>query len=185
MIERREKEEQDRKVKVIDKRRVGMDEKARSVEPSVKPSYVEQLEAKVVRMEAALQEKLAELEAEAARSRERVARDLEKRFEDRCEALFLDVLVIMDNVEAAAEMASEDERTREGLELLSKSLEAFLDKNGLSKISPKGELFDPNLMEAVQVAPGEKNRVLKVYQCGYMRGDRLLKPAKVVVGGGA
>ena len=111
-------------------------------------------------------------------------KDLEKRFSDKLDTLLLDVLEILENVERAAGLASSDKKTREGLELLSQSLANFLRKNDIAKVSPEGEEFDPNRMEALQVAPGPKGKVIRVYQCGYLKGDKLLKPAKVVVGGG-
>lgn len=184
MTDRKENGEQRKKLKVIDKRRAGRDVDAPSVEPSLKPSYVEQLESKIARMESALGEKVAELEEEARRSRERVARDLEKRFEDRSDALILDVLEMIEAVDRAAEAASGDPKTREGLELLSRSLEKFLEKNGLQKIFALGEEFDPNTMEALSVVEGPKGKVVRIFREGYFRGGKLLRPARVVVGRG-
>ena len=184
MIENMENEKKNRKVKVIDRRSVGLNDDAPSEEPSLKPSYVEQLESKVSRMETALRSKMEELEDEAARSRERVARDAEKRFEEKADALLLDVLDILETVERAAKLVSQDPTTREGFELLRQSLERFLEKNGLEKISALGEDFDPNMMEALSMAPGPRGKVVEIFQNGYFRGDKLLKPARVVVGSG-
>lgn len=184
MIESMDNEKKNRKVKVIDRRRVGVSDNAPSEEPSIKPSYVQQLESKVERMEAALRSRIEELEEEAARSRERVARDAEKRFEEKSEQLFLDVLDILETVGRAAKLASSDPKTREGFELLSQSLESFLEKHGLEKISALGEDFDPNIMEALSMAPGPRGKVVELFQNGYRKGDKLLKPARVVVGSG-
>ena len=135
-------------------------------------------------MEAALRSRIEELEEEAAKSRERVARDAEKRFEEKAEALLLDVLDILEAVGRAAKLASSDAKTREGFELLSQSLESFLEKNGLEKISALGEDFDPNIMEALSMAPGPKGKVVELFQNGYRKGNKLLTPARVVVGSG-
>jgi molecular chaperone GrpE len=184
MTDKNENEKHAKKLKVVDKRRAGRDVNAPSEEPSLKPSFVRDLESKVARMEIALQEKVEEIEKEAERSRERVKKDLEMRYEDKNEAVLLDVLEILENVERAAELSSSDPKIREGFKLLSQSCERFLEKNGLTKISPVDEDFDPNFMEALQVAKGPKGRVIKVYQNGYMKGGKLLKAAKVIVGGG-
>lgn len=184
MIENMDSEKKNRKVKVVDRRRVGINDNAPSEEPSIKPSYVVQLESKVARMEESLRLKIGELEEEAARSRERVARDAEKRFEEKADALVLDVLDILDTVERAEKLASSDPKTREGFELLSKALEKFLEKNGFERISVLGEDFDPNIMEAVSMAPGLKGKVVELFQNGYRKGDKLLKPARVIVGSG-
>lgn len=184
MIDKNGNGEQKKILKVIDRRRAGRDKDAPSVEPSLKPSFVEQLEAKVARMETALGDKMAELEEEARKSRERVERDLEKRSEQKIDGLMLDVLEIIEAVDRAAEAASADKGTREGLELLSRSLGKFLEKNGISKIIALGEDFDPNTMEAISVDSGQKGKVVRIFREGYFKGDKLLKPSRVVVGKG-
>ncbi len=171
-------------IKVVDKRRVGKDKNAVSVEPNLKPTYVEQLENKVAKMESALKNKIAEIEEESRKSRQRVERDLEKRFEEKLEKLIYDVLELSSAVEKAIELSSEDEKVKEGLKLISKGYLKFLEKLGVEVLNPLNEEFDPNLMEAIQTQKGEKNRVLAVYQKGYKKGDRIIKAPKVVVGSG-
>ncbi len=171
-------------IKVIDKRRVGKDKNVASIEPNLKPSYVEQLENKVTRMESALKNKIAELEEESIRSRQRVEKDLEKRFEEKFEKLISEVLELSSAIEKAIELSSEDEKVKEGLELISKGYLKFLEKLGVEVLNPINEEFDPNVMEAIQTQKGEKNRVLSVYQKGYKKGDKILKAPKVVVGSG-
>lgn len=178
------KEVKERKLKVIDKRRVGKSECVEVEEPNLKPTYVQQLEEKVKRMEIALKNKIEELEEEAKRSRERVAKDLEKRYEERFEKLLLDLFVIFESLDKAIELSSKDEKVKEGLTLIKDSLDKFLENQGVEKIEPINEDFDPILMEAIQLADGEKDKVVGVLQNGYKKGERVLKPAKVVVGKG-
>lgn len=184
MVEKVQTEEKEKQLKVVDKRRIGRDKNAPSIEPNLKPTYVEQLEKKVEKMEILLKNKIAELEEESRKSRERVQRDLEKRFDEKLEKILLDLIDFMPSIENAIEVSSNDKRIKEGLEILYNSYNKFLEKQGLLPINPIGEDFDPNFMEAVQTAKGEKDKVIMVFQKGFKRGDKILKPPKVVVGNG-
>ena len=60
---------------------------------------------------------------------------------------------------------------------------AFLSKN-VDELNPKGEKFDPNLYEAVDVVRDETlqdEEIVSVEQTGFVMGDRILRPARVVV----
>jgi len=174
----------EKKLKIVDKRRVGRDENAAASEPNLMPTYIQQLEKKVERMEAALKDKVAELEEEAARSRERVRGDLEKRFEERFDNFLCEVLDLIESLDKAVEIAPADKKTGEGLSLVASGLARFLEKQGVSVLDPQGGQFDPNHMEALQTAAGEKNKVMQVCRKGYMKSGKVLKPAKVIVGAG-
>jgi len=167
---------------VVDRRRVGRG--GASVEPSTKPSFVEELEGKVTRMEAAFQEKVALLEAETGRSRQRLLGDLEKRFADREEALLLDVLELLDDLSRASALTAESPAVQQGLDLVGQRAARFLEKHGCQRFSPLGEPFDPVSMEAVQLLPGERDTVVAVSLPGVRRGEKLLRPARVAVGAG-
>ena len=177
-------ENREKQLKIVDKRRVGRDRDAAAVEPDLKPTYIRQLEKKVEKMEGAINNKLSELEEEAARSRERVRGDLEKRFEEKFDGLLCDVLDLLEGIDKAVEMSPGDEKTVQGLNLVSSGLARFLEKHGVKLLDPKGDQFDPNLMEALQLAPGEKNKVVQVCRKGFIRGGKVLKAAKVIVGAG-
>lgn len=177
-------EKKEKHLKIVDKRRVGKSENAYAEEPNLKPTYVQQLEQKVDRMEIALKQKIAELEEEGNKSRERISKDLEKRFEEKVDKIIYDLFDIFESIEKAVELSSEDQKTKEGLEIIKNSLEKFLEKNNVEKIDPIGEDFDPNEMEALQIAEGEKNKVISVFQKGYKRNGKVLKAAKVSVGAG-
>ena len=169
-------------VSVVDRRRVGKSGKAAAVEPNLKPSYVQELEERVDRAEAALRRRIEELDEESRRSRERIRADLELRFAQRERDLLLEVLPMLDDLDRAAALASESPAIAEGLALVSARTNAFLKKHGCEQFVPEGEPFDPNSMDAVAVLEGPANQVVKVFQCGYVRGGELLRPARVAVG---
>ena len=72
----------------------------------------------------------------------------------------------------------------EGVELTERELLKALEKSGVTKFSPQGEKFDPNLHQAMyemETTEGPPGYVAQVIQAGYMIGDRVLRPAMVAV----
>ena len=104
-----------------------------------------------------------------------------------------DVLAVADNMHRALGTIGPELRAQgdaqvtaliEGVELTERELLKALEKNGVTKFSPEGEKFDPNVhqamyeVETTDVPPGH---VAQVIQAGYMLGDRVLRPALVAV----
>ena len=72
----------------------------------------------------------------------------------------------------------------DGIWLIYRKFQQVLENAGVKEIQADGQPFDPNVHEAIQEAPGEDGKVLSVVQRGYMLGDRVIRPAMVVVGRG-
>jgi molecular chaperone GrpE len=94
-------------------------------------------------------------------------------------------LPVMDNLERAVSFESAgDDALRNGVQQTLKGFENLLTMEGVKAISVKGKKFDPKVAEAIgtQAAEGvEDDVVLEEAQKGYMIGDDLLRPAKVIV----
>lgn len=86
-------------------------------------------------------------------------------------------LPFFDNLEKIQEHSKD-----EGLKLTLKDLQKVLKNIGVEEIEAEGKDFDHNTMEAIEVQKGEKNKVLKIIQKGYLLNGILLRPAKVAVG---
>ena len=86
-------------------------------------------------------------------------------------------LPFFDNLEKIQEHSKD-----EGLSLTLKDLQKVLKNIGVEEIEAEGKDFDHNTMEAIEVQKGEKNKVLKIIQKGYLLNGFLLRPAKVAVG---
>ncbi len=86
-------------------------------------------------------------------------------------------LPFFDNLEKIEEHIKD-----EGLNLTIKELKKTLKSLGVEEVETDGKEFDPMYMEAVEMQKGEKNKVLKTYQKGYLINGNLIRPAKVVVG---
>jgi molecular chaperone GrpE len=69
-----------------------------------------------------------------------------------------------------------------GLEMAISKFKSTLSSFGLSPIDALGKDFDPNLMECLEAASGEKNKVLSIRKIGYLLNGQCLRPAGVVVG---
>jgi molecular chaperone GrpE len=72
----------------------------------------------------------------------------------------------------------------DGIRLIQRKFQAVLDMAGVEEIPADGQPFDPAVHEAISQAPGEENKVVSVVQKGYRLGDRVIRPAMVVVGTG-
>jgi molecular chaperone GrpE len=92
---------------------------------------------------------------------------------------------VLDDLERALDAAEQHEEAEleEGVRLVHRSLLDALRKQGLELIETNGA-FDPNVHEALLAQPAdeaESGSVLQVLQKGYRLGDRVLRPARVVV----
>jgi molecular chaperone GrpE len=117
--------------------------------------------------------------------RKRVAREqveLTRRVNER---ILNELLPVLDDLERALEAAAEHEEAKleEGVRLVHRSLLGLVERHGLSEIETEGA-FDPHVHEALLAQPGEgaeEGSVLQVLQKGYRLGDKVLRPARVIV----
>lgn len=149
----------------------------------------------------AIGEELARLQAEVDKLREMYLRKLadfdnyRKRQEREAEefrrfanaALIRECLPVVDNLERALAVPGNGAGgVREGVELVLRQFKDVLARHGVVEIDPQGLAFDPALHEAIgrqERSDVEENTVIAVMQKGYVLGERLLRPALVVVAG--
>ena len=97
-----------------------------------------------------------------------------------------ELIPILDDLGRALEAASEHEegKVEDGVRLVHRALADLLQKQGLTEIETDGK-FDPHVHEALlsQPSEAEEGSVIEVVQKGYKLGDRVLRPARVVVAG--
>jgi len=148
-----------------------------------------ELEARAAEAEAKRDEYLADLQRLAAdfdNYRKRALRDQESLVARAHERLVKELLPVLDNLERALEAAAahEEAKLEEGVRLVHRELEAALSREGLAVIETNGR-FDPHVHEALLSQPSEQEEgsVLQVLQKGYRLGDRVLRPARVVIAG--
>jgi molecular chaperone GrpE len=131
-------------------------------------------------------DRLQRLKAEFDNYRKRAARDQESFTIRATESLVKELLPAVDDLERALEAAEQHEEAKleDGVRLVHRALRDTLAKQGLVEIETDGK-FDPHVHEALlsQPSDADEGSVIEVVQKGYRLGDRVLRPARVVVAG--
>ena len=129
------------------------------------------------------------LRAEFDNYRKRTARDAERVRKTAAEALLRELLPVVDNLERAFDhVEDKSDGLAQGVEMVLKQLCRVLSTHGVEPIPALGEVFDPNVHEALSHLPSEEyaaDRVMQEFERGYRAGDFVLRPAKVVVSSGS
>ncbi|MCA1618112.1 MAG: nucleotide exchange factor GrpE [Acidobacteria bacterium] len=193
------------KVRVNDRRRIrlgdeaegegGEEAAAASEAPSLKPSYVEELEArtqaaeqKAADVQARFEQVRAELKRETDELRRRLAKGADERLAREKAAFITSLLPTVDNLQRAVEAAESggsQEALLDGLRGIISGFENVLTQAGAEPFEALAQTFDPELHEAVdtaEVEPELDGQVTAQYGRGYRLGSQLLRPARVQVG---
>lgn len=145
---------------------------------------IKELTAKVGELEAALNEqndKYLRMAAEYDNFRRRSREEKEATYENAMADTVAEILPIIDNLERAAQCDAEGS-VKEGLIMISKSVEAVLSKLGVEPVGAVGEKFDPNLHNAVmheENAEFGEGEISEVFQKGYKKGNKIIRFAMV------
>ena len=127
------------------------------------------------------------LHADVENTKKRLARSSAQEVEVQKEALLRDMLPVADGLDLALMHTPDKADNREilqGIEMVRDILNKFFADHGVKAIDAWGKPFDPRLHEAIGIMSHPKfppNTVMKVEQKGYLYGDKLLRPAQVVV----
>lgn len=151
-------------------------------------------DAKVVDPVAAMESEIASLKEESLRRaaeldnyRKRMAKELAESRKFSNQRLLMELLPVLDNFGMGMQMAEKEQGSmlHQGMSMVQGQLGEFFASQGVSVIPLEpGSDFDPNFHEAVsqeessEVEPG---KILRVVRVGYLIGDRLLRPANVIV----
>ena len=148
-------------------------------------------ELEVARREAAAHLDAAQrVQAEFDNYRKRVARDAEDAAKRAGQRVIAEMLPAVDNLERAlahAGSGAESAELAEGVRMVLQQVLDVFAKEGVERIDPSGEPFDPNEHQAVGQAQRDdmpEHTVIEVYQSGYRMYGRVLRPAMVVVSTG-
>jgi molecular chaperone GrpE len=134
---------------------------------------------------AALEDRLLRLAAEFDNYKKRAARERAEYTALANERLIGELLPVLDDLERALAAAEQHEEAQleEGVRLVHRSLASLLERHGVRPIETEGA-FDPHVHEALLSQPSEETEsgsVLDVIQKGYKLGDRVVRPARVIV----
>lgn len=163
-------------------------------EPKLKPTYVEELEARIAAKDAELQELVAKYRAasdEFDQARARLRKEVQKDVERSRRALITSFLEVLDNLDRAIDVGRDraEDPFVQGVSLVRQQFLQTLEGLGITRVDPMGQPFDPARHEAVTTLPAtddaEPGRVVGVVKPGYVIGDDVLRPAMVAVAGDA
>ena len=129
-------------------------------------------------------DRLLRLAADFENYKKRAARERQEYVQLANERLIAELIPILDDLERALAAAEQHEEAQleEGVELVHRSLAALLARHGVMPIATEGK-FDPHVHEALlsQPSESEEGSVLDVVEKGYKLGERVVRPARVVV----
>jgi molecular chaperone GrpE len=187
-------------VKVVDRRWWANQENANastgaaSAAPSLKPTYVEELEQKLAEKDKQLQDAIARYRgasAEFDESRLRIRREIAKDIERGRREILADLLDVVDNLDRALDAARSNtapdriDTLLQGVELVRRQFLAKLEGFGVKRIESEGQKFDPALHDAVSAVPAatpdQDGTIVGVVRHGYRIGEDVLRPAAVAV----
>lgn len=190
MTEKHEELEKEEVVETDEEKQAKVDaildgeEATEEVEETVEKSSEELLREQLSEME----DKYLRAQAEIANMRNRNIKDREAAAKYRSQDLGKELLPAIDNLERALQIEVTDEQgesLKKGIEMVMESMLHALKTAGIEEIPAKGEVFDPNLHQAVQTVPledGQKpDEIVQELQKGYILHDRVLRPSMVMV----
>jgi molecular chaperone GrpE len=99
------------------------------------------------------------------------------------EELLVQLLPVLDNLERALTATGEPDKWRSGVEMIFRQFLGVLLEAGLKPIPAVGEMFDPNLHEALMREPSEQpeNTIVEEIKKGYLFGEKTIRPSLVKV----
>ena len=150
---------------------------------------VQELEAQLAETAIKEQDLLLRTRAEIDNIRRRTEQDVEKAHKFALEQFAKDILNTIDNLERALATPAntEDETVKalfDGVELTLKELLATVARFGVEPVGVVGEVFNPDLHQAISMQPMEgfeTNQITTVLQKGYLLNGRVIRPAMVMV----
>lgn len=176
---------------VTDEFKVVSSEQSESIDPIVDEES--DLSLQLAKLEADLLEAKDESlrnQAEMQNILRRSERDVQNAHKYALDKFVAELLPVVDNLERALQSIDQNKEDlkslAEGVVLTLKSFQDVLARYKVLPIDPKGEVFDPELHQAMSILemPGSTpNTVVDVFQKGYTLNDRLVRPAMVVVAG--
>ena len=189
-------------LRVTDRRRISLDDEpaertnADIEQPSLKPTYVEELEARtkaaerqVLEVQARFDQLRQQLQRETDETRQRLNRSAEERALNERARFIATLIPVLDDLNRAIDAAVSENSPRvailEGIRGIAASFQSALTNAGVEQIVSVGQEFNPELHEAVDTeeTTGEMDgKVIEEYSRGFRMGERLLRPARVKVG---
>jgi molecular chaperone GrpE len=131
---------------------------------------------------AAIEDRYKRALADLDNYRKRSEREIERRVAQTRESQLREWLDVVDSVERAVRL--EPPPCSEGMRALLEQMDVVIARQGVERIGAPGDRFDPERHEAIAVQPSDEvpdRTIVAVQRSGYAMGDRVIRPAQVVV----
>lgn len=127
-------------------------------------------------------------QADFANYKKRMERERADTYANATDAVIQKFVGVLDDFERALRdrppPPAESAKWADGVELIYKKLQAILEAQGVTRMEAEGQTFDPNRHEALTHEESETHaddQIIEVVQAGYVRGDKVIRPALVRV----
>ncbi len=134
-----------------------------------------------------IKDQMLRIAADFDNFRKRTRRDLENASHKGKEEALLELLPVVDNLERAIQAANETQDIKsllEGIQMVLRLFDDSIRRLGIKRIATVGQVFDPNIHEALQQQPTADHppgTIVTEVQSGYTLGSRVLRAALVIV----
>jgi molecular chaperone GrpE len=110
--------------------------------------------------------------------------EIENGINNKIAKFMIDFLKIYDDLARAREVFSKSDSNTQGLDSIIKNMNSFLEQNNVIPIDALGEIFDPNLHEAISIITDPKlddNTITKEIRKGYISQNKVIRPSLVEI----
>jgi len=158
--------------------------------PSLKPTLIEELEARIAEKDAEIQQLIQKYRGasdEFEQARARLRKEISKDVERGRRSIIVSFLEVLDNLDRALEVGAGPgaESFVQGVALVRQQFISTLDSLGVTRVDPLNQPFDPARHEAVTTVPApspdKDGIVIGVIRPGYLMGEDVLRAAQVAV----
>ncbi|MBD3379524.1 MAG: nucleotide exchange factor GrpE [Candidatus Omnitrophica bacterium] len=162
------------------------DERKEGPSPAADPSEIEELRKKAAERDE-YYDRWLKVHAEYENTRRRLEKDKSDHMRFANEGIIARLFPIMDNFDmaiSAMDGAEDKGSVLDGIKLIQKEFHRVLEEHGVKRIETEGEMFDPNIHEAVFAEETDEvpeGTILEEFRPGYTLNGRLLRPAQVKV----
>ena len=129
-------------------------------------------------------DRIKRLMAEFENFKKRSSKERENLYNSLVGDIVTSMLPILDNLEKAVQVKTDDENYKQGIEMVLKQFKDVLKTNGVTEIESVGKTFNPELHEAITSVVDDNLGVQEIkeeYRKGYMIGSKVIRHSLVVV----
>lgn len=129
-------------------------------------------------------DRIKRLMAEFENFKKRSSKERENLYNSLVGDIVTSMLPILDNLEKAVQVKTDDENYKQGIEMVLKQFKDVLKSNGVTEIESVGKTFNPELHEAITSVVDDNLGVQEIkeeYRKGYMIGSKVIRHSLVVV----